>query len=115
MAKFASNGDFFRLISDGDKIVLLRENGKQRECYLFTTPLLTSFRINIDRPVCEDSSFGDNRSHLIPGLISCSADLSFRGGEMRLVDKPLIMGVDIFDRLSVTDYLDIINEKIKVR
>lgn len=114
MTTFASRGDFFRLISDGDKIVLLRGSGKDRECYLYNSPLLTHFNMNINRPMIECECFGGNR-HFLPGLMDCSVDLSFRGGEVKTVDHPLIMGVDIFDKLSITDYLDIINEKIKVR
>jgi hypothetical protein len=114
MPTFGSNRYFFRLISDGDKIVLLRGSGKDRECYLYMNPLLAAFRVNINRPMIECESFGGDR-HFFPGLIDYSVDLSFKGGEVKSVDRPLIMGVDIFDKLSITDYLDIINEKIKAR
>jgi hypothetical protein len=114
MVTSAFRGDFFRVISDGEKMVVLRESGKQRECYLYTNPCLTAFSMKINRPIHECESYGGYR-HYVPGLIDYSVDLSFRGGEVRLIDRPLVMGVDLFDRLSVTDYLDIINEKIKGR
>jgi len=115
MAISAFRGDFFRIISDGEKMVLLREDGKQRECYLYTNPLLTAFSMKIDRQMHRIESWGGGECHYEAGLIDYSVDLSFRGGEVRIIEKPLVMGVDIFDRLSITDYLDIINEKIKRR
>jgi hypothetical protein len=114
MATSAFRGDFFRVISDGEKLVLLNAEGKQRECYLCTNPVLTRFDMRINRPVHEIESWGGNKQYA-PGLIDYSVDLSFRGGEVRMIDRPLVMGVDIFNRLSITDYLDIINEKIKGR
>ena len=114
MTTFVSRGDFFKIISDGDKVVFLRENGNKRECYLYTNPLLTAFSMKIDRPMHEFQSMGGERFHEA-GLIDYSVDLSFRGGEVRFIEHPLVMGVDIFNRLSITDYLDIINEKIKRR
>lgn len=115
MGTFVFRGDFFRIISDGEKMVLLRESGKQRECYLYTNPLLTAFSMNINRPMHKIESWGGGECYYEAGLIDYSVELSFRGGEVRTIDKPLVMGVDLFNRLSVTDYLDIINEKIKGR
>ena len=114
MATSAFGGDFFRVISDGEKMVILRESGKQRECYLYANPCLTLFNMRFDRPVHKLESWG-GECHYEAGLIDYSVDLSFRGGEVRPIDRPLVMGVDLFDRLSITDYLDIINEKIEGR
>jgi len=114
MATSAFRGDFFRVISDGERIVLLREGGGKRECYLYDNPLLTRFNMQMDRPMHRFMSFGGNEE-CVAGLAEYSVDLSFRGGEVKQIDKPLIMGVDLFKNLSVTDYLDIINEKIKRR
>lgn len=107
-------GDFFRVISDGEKIVLLRGTGKQRECYLYNQPLLTTFSSKTNWPRHEVQSWGGD-SHYIAGNPDHSIDLSFRCRDVLLIEHPLVMGVDIFDQLSVTDYLDIINEKIKGR
>jgi len=106
--------DFFRVISDGDKLILLRDSDKGRECFLYSNPLLTMFNMKIDRPMHESETWGMHKEYL-PGLMEYSVELSFRGGDCRMVDHPLVMGVDIFDKLSITDYLDIINEKIKQR
>jgi len=106
--------DFFRVISDGEKMVILRECGQRRECYLLTNPLLTTFNMRVDWPSTRYRSF-DGSEKRISGIAEFNLDLSFRGGEIRNIDHPLVMGVDIFDRLSITDYLDIINEKIKGR
>jgi len=114
MAISGFNEKLFKVISDGDKIVLLWDDGKKRECYLYNNPLLTSFSMRMDRPMYTFKSFGEERDN-IPGLPEYSVDLSFKGGECELIDHPLIMGVDIFDRLSINDYLDVINEKIKRR
>lgn len=113
MAISATNG-YFQVISDGEKLIILRGSGKERECFMFINPLLTAYRAEINRPVIDFQSFSGDTLHY-PGLIDASLDLSFKGGEVSVVDKPLVMGVDIFDKLSVTDYLDIINEKIKCR
>jgi hypothetical protein len=61
---------------------------------------------------CEIFGGGTTR---IPGLLDLSIDLTLRGGAVQKIDRPLILGVDIFDKLSVSDYLDVINEKIKAR
>jgi hypothetical protein len=106
--------DFFRIISDGDKIIFLRDSDKGRECYLYSNPLLTSLTMNMNKPCFEIQSY-DGYKEYMPGLAEYNVELSFRGGECRMIDKPLVMGVDIFDKLSITDYLDIINEKIKTR
>jgi hypothetical protein len=107
-------GGYFRVISDGEKIILLSESTGKRKCYLYTNPFLTAFSMKIDRPIHRFESLGGD-CHYEAGLIDYNVELSFRGGEVRNIDHPLVMGVDIFDHLSVTDYLDIINEKIKGR
>ena len=108
------NRGFFRVISDGDKLIIIGDYNGRRECYQFTAPLLTGFRINVDNHIIRDSLI-DSRFNYLMGLPEYNVDLSFTGSEVKLIDKPLIMGVDIFDKLSVTDYLDVINEKIKRR
>lgn len=107
-------GDYFQVISDGDKLVLLRGEGKSRECYLYSNPCLTGFNMKMDRPIHRIESCGMYKEYVL-GLAEYRVDLSFRGGECRIIEGPLVMGVDIFDRLSITDYLDVINEKIKRR
>jgi hypothetical protein len=114
MAAFAFNPDFFKIISDGERIVFLRENKNQRECYVYINPYLTRFDINMSRQLIDVQSYGGYREY-IPGLAEYRIEMSLQGGEIRVIDHPLIMGVDIFDRLSITDYLEIINEKIKQR
>ena len=114
MAIFACN-HLFRIISDGEKIVFLRDGGGKRECIIYERPLLSNFNINIDRPMIEMDTFGSDHRSYVPGLIDYSVDLSLKGGEIRWVERPLVMGVDLFSRYSVTDYLDIINEKIRRR
>lgn len=114
MATSAIRGDFFRVISDGERIVLLREGGGNRECYLYDNPILTNFNMEISRPMHRFMNF-DGSEECIPGLADYRVDLSFRGGEVRQVSNPLVMGVDLFRNLTVTDYFDIINEKIKRR
>ncbi len=112
MTIYAFN-DFFQIISDGEKIIFLRVGGGKRECIVYVNSCLERLNINISRPI-DVQEYGRERE-FTPGLIDCSVDLSLRGGEIRCIDRPLIMGVDIFNRLSVTDYLDIINQKIKGR
>ena len=107
-------GDFFKIISDGDKIVLLRDNGEKRECYMLENPYLTQWNIKMFDPCSRYQDFG-GIEYFCHGLREVTIDLSLQGGEIKCIDKPLIMGVDIFNRLSITDYLDIINEKIKRR
>jgi hypothetical protein len=114
MATSVFRGDFFRVISDGEKMVILREANHIRECYLLTSPLLTMFNMRFNRPVHEIESWGGNKQY-VAGIMDYNVDLSLRGGEVQCIDRPLVMGVDLFDRLSITDYLDIINEKIKGR
>lgn len=114
MGTFAFRGDYFHVISDGEKLILLRDGGKGRECYLYSNPCLTSFNMKIDRPSHLIESYGGYKEYM-PGLTEYSVDLSFRGGECRMIEGSLVMGVDIFDKLSITDYLDVINEKIKRR
>jgi hypothetical protein len=116
MATSASvfRGDFFRVISDGEKIVLLRDGREKRECIMLTGSLLSHFNININQPTQEFRNHNGGVMHIV-GLRDCTVDITLKGGEVKYVDHPLVMGVDIFDRLSITDYLDIINEKIKGR
>lgn len=106
--------DFFRVFSDGEKIVFLRDSGSERTCIIYENPFLTRLEVNINRSMIDVQMIGGKREFM-PGLIDYSVDLSLHGGNILHVDRPLIMGVDIFNRLSVTDYLDIINEKIKRR
>lgn len=105
--------DFFRIISDGEKIVFLRAGCGGRECIIYANPYLTRFDINMHH-MTDVTRFGEEREY-VPGLIDYRVDLSLQGGMIQYVEKPLVMGVDLFSRLSITDYLDIINEKIKRR
>lgn len=114
MATFVSN-NFFRLISDGDKIVMLNEGGGKRECIEIINPILTTFQINARLPHYDIRAFDGAIERISTGLMDLTVDMQLRGGQVNCRDSPLIMGVDIFDKLSVTDYLDIINEKIKKR
>ena len=107
--------DFFKVISDGDKVVLLRDDGKSRECYMLANPMLVRWSIEFNRDYMEYLSYGSDYKHLVPGPDIATIDLQLRGGEVKQVDSPLVMGVDIFDKFSITDYLDIINEKLKQR
>lgn len=116
MAGFAFNGDWFKVISDGEKIVIVRDTGDgKREGHIIVNPMLKSLNISVQRDMYESMSFGRNEKQFIAGLSHAELDLSFSCQQYSVVHKPLIMGVDIFDKLSVSDYLDIINEKIKVR
>jgi hypothetical protein len=110
----AFRGDYFRVISDGEKVVLVRDNGKERDCFILVSPVLSRWNLNIHRPMIEATFMGGERQY-VPGLMDVTVDLTLRGGEIINIDRPLIMGVDIFNRLSVTDYLDIINEKIRTK
>jgi len=107
-------GDFFRVISDGDKIILLRDGGKERECIMLNGAILSRWNVNINQPIHRMDTFG-GESFMMAGLRDMTVDITLRGGEVKYIDHPLVMGVDIFNRLSITDYLDIINEKIKRR
>lgn len=112
------SSSFFKIISDGDKIVLLRDDGKTRDCYLLQDPFLKSFDISFN-DYSQSGVDGFGNQYRIPRSICYTVDLTIQGmghnGGVSMVDRPLVMGVDIFDKLSVTDYLDIINEKIKGR
>jgi len=104
----------FKIISDGNKLVLLNSVGSSRDCWLFDNPFLTSYSVNVRRNMIDCTVFG-GKNIQIQGMLDLSIDLTLRGGSAQKIDRPLIMGVDIFDRLSISDYLDVINEKIKVR
>jgi len=108
------NNDFFRLVSDGEKIILLKGGGKDRECIEIINPVLATYSVTINRPMIDVSNFGGDR-YFVAGLTDLTVDLQLRGGQIFYREKPLVMGVDIFSRLSIADYLDIINEKIKTR
>lgn len=107
--------DFFRIVSDGEKILLLRDNGNKKECYVLDRPVLTNFNLQYYCPTVTFQTMGGYQERVSCGLPEITVDLTLEGGSVQVVDKPLIMGVDIFDKLSITDYLDIINEKIKQR
>jgi hypothetical protein len=104
----------FKIISDGNKLILLNGAGPRRDRWLFDNPFLTSYSVNIHGPMTDYSVVGGKRM-IMPDLLDLSINLTLRGGFAHKIDQPLIMGVDIFDKLSVVDYLDVINEKIKAR
>jgi len=89
--------------------------GSSRDCWLFDNPYLTSYSVNVNRHMIDCTVMGGKTMMMIPGLLDLSIGLTLRGGSVQKIDRPLIMGVDIFDRLSIADYLDVINEKIKAR
>jgi hypothetical protein len=114
MATSVFRGDFFRVISDGEKMVILRGDGKDRTCYALQKPFLKSYNMGIrDYSQKQADAFG--REYIMQRGYSYTLDLTLQGEGLSLIEHPLVMGVDIFDRLSITDYLDIINEKIKER
>jgi len=108
MTTFVS--DMFNIISDGDKIVFVRGRGIDRECIVSSGSYLANFRINIEYPMNSHGS----RSYRT-GVGYSTIDLTLRGGTITHREEPLVMGVDIFEKLSISDYLDVINEKIKRR
>jgi hypothetical protein len=114
MAISVFNEGSFRVISDGEKIVLLRDGGGKWECIMLTGALLSRWNIDINQPMERINTWG-GESFFVAGLRDVTVDLTLKGGKVEYVDKPLVMGVDLFDKLSITDYLDIINEKIKRR
>jgi hypothetical protein len=101
------NTGFFRVISDGEKIVLLRDSGGKRECVMLNGAILTRWNLDVHQPMHRIDNFGGEQ-FMVAGIRDVTVDLTLKGGEVRYIDHPLVMGVDIFDRLSVTDYLDII-------
>jgi len=115
MNLYSGGYDFFRVISDGSKVVLLKDNGSKRECYVLDSPMLTNFNLQMYQPTADFMTMGGRRERVSCGLTEITVDLTLKGGSVQVVNKPLVMGVDIFDKLSITDYLDIINEKIKQR
>ena len=108
------NGGFFRVISDGEKIILLRDSNGKRECIMLNKAILSRWNVNINQPMHRMDTFG-GEFFMMAGLKDVTVDITLKGGEVKYIDHPLVMGVDIFNRLSITDYLDIINEKIKRR
>lgn len=105
----------FKIISDGNKLVVLNGTGHGRDCWLFDNPYLTSYSVKFNRHMIDCTLLGEKERVMMPGLLDVTMDLTLRGGSAQKIDRPLIMGVDIFDTLSVNDYLDVINEKIKAR
>ena len=104
----------FNVLSDGRKLFLLFEEGKEgRQCYEFYDPLLIQTDIRIDRPVYEVTSWGDPHKQFMPGSTSIRVSLEFQCGIFSVRNDPIIMGVDIFDKLTVLDYISVINEKIR--
>ena len=110
-----SDRGFFRIISDGDRLVLLRGGGKDRQCFLIDRPFLVRYDLSMDSPYHEFRSMDGSVERFSKGYTDLTIDLSIKGREIENINRPLVMGVDIFNKLSVSDYLDIINEKIKIR
>ena len=106
--------DPVRLISDGDKVAVLVNDWEIPICYLLKNSHLDKFEITKHRNIYSHGLTGKKIPPApLPPLITIDLTLICSGVD--IIDKPLVMGVDIFDKLSVTDYLDIINEKIKAR
>lgn len=106
--------DFFRVISDGERVAIINNNEDGYKCYLLESSIMTCFRTSMNRNMVDCTSFG-GIVEFIPGIVDYSIDLTLKCGKISVVDKPLVMGVDLFRRFSITDYLDIINKKIQGR
>ncbi len=113
MATFVSNYGMFSILSDGHKLFLLHGEKKERECIEVCDPLLVRYNLNIDRPIHEVTSWRSPHKEFMYGLISARVSLEFQCGLPILRTQPIVMGVDIFDKLTVLDYISVINEKIK--
>ncbi len=108
-----SDSRIFTLISDGYKVIIINGQGKNRECIEIVNPVLSKFQTTINSPMIECTTVFDPYPQYMAGLQDLTVDLTLRGGSFSMRSDPLIMGVDIFQHLSVTDYIDVINEKIK--
>jgi len=94
MIASASNIMPFYLISDGTRLIIKH---RDKDGFIVERAFLKRYDITCERY----------------GLTTVNIGLHADG--IIKIDHPLVMGVDIFDKLSVNDYLDIINEKIKRR
>lgn len=104
----------FNVLSDGRKLFLLFEEGKERrQCYEFCDPFLIQTNIRINHPVEEITFWGSPHKEFMHGIASARVSLEFECGIFSVRNDPIIMGVDIFDKLTVLDYISVINEKIR--
>ena len=112
---YICNNAPFRLVSDGKKLIILFEKDpKGSEAWVFDNAHLTKSLINIGCPSIQTASIGGRREFM-PGLSRCNLDLSFATDMPQVKKRKFILGIDLFDRLTVRDFMNVITKKLDLR
>lgn len=109
----------FQILGDGEDLaVIMEEESGEQVAYIFKGVLVSKFTTAIvDQPMLDFETFGSPfRSSVITGPPNINVELELRAnGFEHATGGNLLLDLDIFNKRSVREILQIINRKLKVR
>jgi len=105
-----------KLFCDGEKVIMILSQNGEDQAYILNDPYVYRMDMSINNPLAEIMTIDGHVEHMSLGLSpDIDLTLGIKGGLVEVRQGKLTIGVDLFERLSIIDLLDIINKKLEKR